>query len=384
MVEANHTRLINSKLPTLAHLSEHFGKNLPEEWFYKPVAVEIEMTHVCNLRCAGCAIIEDVEKGYDGFSVDKIISFLKECADTSVYCYALTGGEPLVFMDRVCRIIAESPIDILKIHTNGKPFTTEKRAVEILRQLKEAGFGTKNRHVNPTLNVSLGLQTEAGTPVKNVAILAKTFFEVFPFEANLVVNVTPYRDEDVPILQRELEDAYFQLTGSHFPYYRITGEHFVLQFTPRLAEKTATPVNWIPIRERIAQLEGWQDCFNSPSRNTPAPMPRMILRADGTLYSCCSFGFTGKTGNVHETSLFSLLEKMNQNPKFELVLDKGIASLYENVRAVNPAIDEVLIPDNYNVCKVCKVLREPRELDPVKEPIRDGAAYLAECGAFAK
>lgn len=378
MMKPNHTRLIHPDFPTVGDLRGHFSQRLPSNWFYKPVAVEVEITQACNLRCMGCSIIEDVEAGYDGFSVEKIISFLKECSQTSVYCYGLTGGEPLMFLGRVCRIIEESPIDILKIHTNGKSFSTITRAKDILEKLRDSGFGVKNQYIKPTLNVSVGLQTEAGVPLKNIAILTKAFLDAFPYQAHLVLNVTPYHPDDVENLLNELEEEYFQLTGQPFPYHLLSGEHFALQYTHRLSQKSAIPVKWISISEALKNLEGWQHCHNSSQRNLPTPMPRMLLRANGDLYSCCSFGFTGLTGNIHQSSLWELLSLMNQNKKFSLVLNHGISGLYETVRAENPGIENIRVPENYNICKICKVLREPQKLDPVREPIRVVAASSCE------
>src|SRR3989338_10325109 len=65
--------ILHNTLNTFPKLARHFEKKLPQSWWFKPVAVEIEMNTICNLRCTGCAIIEDIEKANKGFNPEEIL-----------------------------------------------------------------------------------------------------------------------------------------------------------------------------------------------------------------------------------------------------------------------------------------------------------------------
>lgn len=363
--------VIHPDFNDLSALRAHFGMKLPASWWYKPVAVEVEMTHVCNLRCEGCAVIEDVEQGYDGFAVEKILSTLEDFSRTSVYAYSLTGGEPLAFLGRTCEIISKSPLDLFKLNTNGKVFSSLERARDVLECLRDAGLESGNRYIRPSLNVSLGLQTEAGTPLVNIAYLAQAFQDVFADgEVELGLNFTTYRDEDVKNLYSQLDRVYFHLTGQYFPFFSTTNKQFYLQYTPRLAAKGRIPDQWVSVGDMIDGFDGKASCFNFSQDSLDTPVPRLLVRADGGVYACSCFGHAGLSGNIYRDQAFDIIAKINGDSLLKTVSDTGLPGLFSVLKKANPGIEQTLVPGSFSICKVCKVLREPEKLDPVHEPVQ--------------
>ncbi len=118
-------------------------------WSYKPIAVEIETSHQCNILCNACAIKEDIKKGENKLPANEILNFLYQCKDQKIIGYSLTGGEPFLDFSLIKLIIQNSPIDLIKINTNGFIFSSPKKTTQILKELKEAGFGEKNKKMKP-------------------------------------------------------------------------------------------------------------------------------------------------------------------------------------------------------------------------------------------
>jgi D-alanine-D-alanine ligase-like ATP-grasp enzyme/organic radical activating enzyme len=192
--------IINKKLDTFSKLKNYFSQKSPKNWFIKPMAVEIEITTKCNLRCKGCYMLEEVKKGKENLSAKEILNLLKQVEKIGIYAFALTGGEALLRLDDVCEIIKKANIDLQKIQTNGSHFTSEEKTLNILNKLKKAGIDKKNKYLKPTINCSIGMQTEAGVPLKNAAILIKCISEVFGDKVNMAINIGVYKEEDGDVI----------------------------------------------------------------------------------------------------------------------------------------------------------------------------------------
>lgn len=340
----------------------------PAHWRVRPVSVEVELTHRCNLRCGGCAVLADVERGARGLSASQILEALAQLERAGVYCFSITGGEPFTRLDDLVELIGHAPVDLFKIQTNAGLFISTERAEFIIGRLLSAGYGAKNKHLKPSLHISLGMQTEAGVPLANVAYATEAYFRLAGTRGNLVLNVIASDAHHASAVMERLLDTYLTLFGERFPLRAVQRtQHFELNHTPRLNQsdgaQTAT------VAERIEALPVGYRCFNFDDA-MPTPVPRVLLRADGTLYPCSCFGFVGSPGSILTTPSIELLEKMNGETKYLAVADHGLTGLMELVRVTRPDVLRRALPRTASICKVCKVLREPDapiypEFDPV-------------------
>mgnify|MGYP001565241048 CR=1 FL=1 len=65
----------------------------------RPLVLNIEMTHLCNLECAYCGRVRDNVKGT--LSAGKVRAAIDEVKAPIVY---FTGGEPLLYSDELCEL----------------------------------------------------------------------------------------------------------------------------------------------------------------------------------------------------------------------------------------------------------------------------------------
>lgn len=331
----------------------------PAHWRFRPKAIELEITQRCNMRCVGCAIIDDVERGLEGFDAARALAILHDAAIAGIWGVALTGGEPFLKVDLLCDIVRDTPLDVLKIQTNAKVFVDAARTTEIFQKLADAGLGRRNRYVRPSINVSIGMQTDAGTPIANVAHIIANAPRVFGDRVNVVLNALVHGDDELDALLRGLDAEHRALYGRRLSPERVMRvARLSYNATPRLIERGLVSLASKTVRQRIEELPDEYLCLNF-ERDVATPLPRILVRADGALHPCSCFGFVASPGNVQSRSLTSLLDDVNADPLFLEVADGSLRSLFTKVVAQRPDIAERALPSTSSICKVCKAMREP-------------------------
>ncbi len=332
----------------------------PTQRAFRPRAVELEITQRCNLRCTGCAIIDEVERGLDGFDADAAVAVLEECASAGVWAVAVTGGEPLMKLDVVLAIARRSPLDVVKLQTNAKVFSDAARAETILGRLDDAGLGRRNRFVRPSINVSVGMQNEAGTPVANVVHVIAAVPRVFGDRVNVVLNVLVHDEKDEVALLQELDREHRRLYGRRLSLDRVMRiSRLTYNATPRLLAQGLVSLTTRTVRQRIEELDDDYLCLNF-ERDVPTPLPRILIRADGAMHPCSCFGFVASPGRVGARSLAAMLDDVDADPLFgHVVHGGGLKALYAAVTQARPDIADRALPSTASICKVCKAMREP-------------------------
>lgn len=326
---------------------------------FRPRAVEVELTQRCNLRCTGCAILPEVERGLPGLDSDVILAALERFAQRGVWGVALTGGEPFVALDKLVAVIGGSPLDVIRVQTNARVFVDDARSAALLEELRAAGLGRRNRFIRPTINVSLGMQQEAGTPIENVARLARGVSRVFGDDVGLVLNVLAWSRAEVDDVLERLDRAHRALFGRRFPMELAARvAHLEYNATPRLESEGLIPLARKTVRERIEALPEGYLCLNF-ERDTQTPLPRVLLRADGSFFACSCFGFVGGGGRLGELSVDELLARADDDELLGAVSSGGLPALFTRVTATRPDVADRPLPATASICKVCKTLREP-------------------------
>ncbi len=144
-----------SPFKNITNLIDNFQKKQPENYYYKPIGIELEITNVCNLRCDGCPIIVDDYKTEDTLSTKEYARILPECYDYGMFGYSITGGEPfLKFKTRKEILTSPHELDIYKLNTNGSFFKTKDITLQYLNELKQCGFGEKNNYIKAVIVIS--------------------------------------------------------------------------------------------------------------------------------------------------------------------------------------------------------------------------------------
>ena len=347
------TPLESSGYPDVAALNSTFQKR--SSLSYAPVAIEVEITNRCNLHCRECGILEDVLRGDYGLSADQILGVLAEAEKLGIYCYSLTGGEPTLRLDDLCRILAESPIDCFKIQSNGTFFDNPVKGKRVLERLAESGFGTRNKYVKASLSCSVGIQNRSEKSWNRAFGLIDDFRNMLDPSASVlsfVYTQDPYGDPFQAYVQfrRSFECAsrYF------FDSNQIHVRPIPLQYTPALADDHVKRFGTMKIGDWVREMEQPGGCFVTEQSTTP--WPRILLRATGDVYACTCFAHVFRLGNILQDSLETILIRADESELFTILREGGIKALLEETEKKDPNIASKEVPYTIGRCGVCKIL----------------------------
>lgn len=314
---------------------------------------------------------------------DKIKEILTTSKHNGIYCYALTGWEPFLEYENMLELIEEMPeIDLFKIQTNGYIFSSLEKSKVILEEMKSKGFG-QNKHIKPTITCSFGLQNKAGLSLDNACYFCRACEEVFADLVSCRLNLTVENEEEGEEYKRCLETRFVELFQKEIDF-NVVGVR-VIRMKVRnsslwtkgkgdgngkgnSADCDCANVNDCEIsgKNKIGEMveffhKEW-DCFGV-GYDVNTPLPRMLLRANGDVYACTCFWHVHKAGNVMENSLDEIIERLNQDKTFEILVTWGLKRLYEEVKAKDPTVEEMKLNDTAGACDVCKFLFSKYEIN---------------------
>jgi sulfatase maturation enzyme AslB (radical SAM superfamily) len=339
---------------------------MKSNWIYKPIAIEVEMTHQCNLFCGGCAIRDDIKRARHKLTEQEILDFLKQSKDSGIIGYSLTGGEPFLNFSLLKKIIFSAPIDLIKINTNGFIFSSPKKTKQVFEQLKQAGFGSRNTKLKSSLNISIGQQTAAGIPLEFVILACRDFYRFFsPAKTNISINIFSLSEKYSIFVINKFYQKYFEITRKNFPEVLIPIKF--IPSDPRLSS-TAVILNMISKKKkRINDLikEYSKYLINCSPREILSEnnitAPRMLLRADGSVYTCYGFAHVYRLGSSKQDSFKSMLLKANNDLIIETLFEKGLMGLLKLARKYRQGIENKKISISYGPCNICKLLSDEIE-----------------------
>ena len=355
-VEADAPRMKpGSPIPSFAALDRSKRALMPREWIYRPTYIQFEMTTRCPVACPECAILSDVQSAkHERLEAGRIVELLSEAAQLGTYSFGLTGGEPFLHVEDLCRIVEQSPIDCYKIQTSAATFTSKRTTAKALTQLKEAGFGARNSYMLALLQCSVGIQNfSGGVPEEQPLQLAAQFFEIFAQEPgaalSYLLSLPP--GTDAPAI-RAAQDTFAQkltgVLGGPLPQDRLIIKPFPL------TEYRDTPGSMLPLAELVARRAHQALCLPSSSSDTPES--QFMIRANGDTYACGCFGYVFKLGNIHNESLEVICKKGNAHPGLAAMLRHGLAARFEKLKRRRPGIEGELLPERLSACQLCGVL----------------------------
>jgi len=330
--------------------------------YFIPNSVEIEISHGCVIVCKNCAIREDVIRNRYSLKEKEILDFLNQTKKLKIFAYSLTGGEPFMLFSLMKNIIRKSSLDLIKIDTNGYLFSTPKKVKEIFAELKTSGFG-QNKKIKSWLNISLGQQTDCGIPLENSVFAVREFYNYFPKDkAGLSFNVFSASDKRSLEVIESFIKKYEDISGSPFD------EHlFPLKLIPANGRVCSTGVkkNISRKKDTVINLINYYlsqkvslNCNKEFRTQNDIIAPRLLLRADGSVYSCPGFSYVYKLGNIKTDRLFSILKKADKGPALQTVFRSGLLGLLKLAEKRQPGIKNNMIPVNYGPCNICNLLRD--------------------------
>ena len=358
--------LANSPHNSVSELVLSYQDAYPKEWYYKPVGIEVEITNKCNLKCKGCGQIDELERPDDILTTDQYIDTILQAADLPIFACSITGGETLLFLERVKQILTEisGKIDIYKLNSNSYRFVNDVVTLQVLESLKLAGFSGKNKEIKSVLVTSIGQQNEAGMPLKNSVNLVKHFYSVFDFnECICTVNAT---DKNIQKSKRWLEAflaLYKSQTGESVDQEKVPFRAFMLNNVPTLQRLQLMTEYEVPIQDLISsfktQYTSWK-CLNTlpdPGQLTSLT-PRCVLRPNGDIIACPGYNYTHKIGNIKENSLSDIIASANENAFLKVMFTEGLPGMYELLQKKYPSLRKEKLSLSYAPCDVCQFFKE--------------------------
>lgn len=343
-------------------------KKYPENYFYKPVGIEIEVTNECNLKCPGCPIIMDKYGIPKVFLGDKqIINTLKNCKETGIFAYSLTGGETFLKFDIVKKVISvDHGMDLYKLNSNGTFFRTIPLTKKILSELKEAGFDKKNKYIKPVMVVSIGQQNTAGVPLQNAVNLTSLFYTFFkPDEVIFSLNICDKNMLLADKIYKDFRKLYKKTNNEEFSEKLFDVRFFSLNNIPTLRRLKIDLGPKVYIKELIEDFKKNYisgGCFNIRINNTGDPnraetlIPKCVLRPNGDLYSCQGYTYTHLIGNLNNDQIGNIIKRANKNKILENVFTKNLEGLYRMAVSKDLNVKYVKLEKAYGPCDVCKYL----------------------------
>lgn len=329
---------------------------------YHPKVVEIEMSYLCNLRCPNCAIINDIKAAKYRLSGQAILDILKQAQNEGINYYGLTGGEPFVTFDTLKFVIEKAPLDLMKINTNGFIFSSLKQAKRIIKELKESGFGMRNKKIKAFLNFSAGQQTIQGVPLENAVYALMAISEVYKNnEVGFALKVFYPDLEFENHIVRKFLKIYKEITKKDYDYSR-----YLIKLTTADIRECSTAIIGGIIEKKTDTIKNlinyyWGrvslNCnFTEPEKGTIIGQ-RLFVRANGDVFTCSGFSHVFLLGNINKEAIGNMFQKANKDLAMSTVFDGGLRKLLKEAEKNNPGIGNRMISISNGPCDICRILK---------------------------
>lgn len=348
--------ILHPDFSTMKEMGEHFRQKYPQEYFYKPLQIELELTNKCNFRCPKCAILDDVKKAEYGLDTQLIINTLNDAAKMWVYTYSLTGGEPFMRFDDMCHIIREvKDMDCYKIQTNGSFFDTQKKANLYFEALAKSGFWSKNKYIKPSLRISFWLSNaEQKNYWDKIKYSSTYFYDYFDASNTTLWFVASDEIENIEQTKATFINDFEKNCDVKFDDEKYYFRPIYIQ--PRKKDILWLSGKWdISIREFLETHQHIRSCFEN---NENIPWPKLLIKANGDVYSCVCFSQVFLMGNIKTDSIKDIIERINTSEILKIIHEKWLIWFLEYSEKIIPGIGNTKIPNNLTKCNICKILKE--------------------------
>jgi hypothetical protein len=339
-------------------------KPIIQKGYFRPNSVEIEISHKCVIVCKNCAIKEDVIRNLYSLSEKEILDFLNQAKRLRIFAYSLTGGEPFLFFSLMKNVIRKTSLDLIKIDTNGYIFSTPQKTKQIFKEMKIAGFGIKNTKIRSWLNISIGQQTDCGIPLENSVFAAREFYNYFPKDkAGLSFNVFSGSDKHSMEIIKKFVNKYEEICGlpfdqNNFPFKLIPANGRICSTAIKINNNSKKKDKVINLINYYSDQKVSLNCLSKKiNLGNGTIAPRLLLRADGSLYSCPGFAYVFKLGNIRQEKLSEIMKKANKNLALQTVFKSELGGLLKLAEKKQPGISNKKISINYGPCNICALLR---------------------------
>jgi hypothetical protein len=323
----------------------------PEQYFYRPISMNIQGDTYCPVGCVGCGI--DSQKNMQ--SATKLpevtrLQILEQSYDAGFISYLGCVGkaEPFMSLQFLGKVIElfNGRLDNTKINTSCNTFGTLDSAIKQLRYLKDKGW-TDTTYVVPVLSLSLGMQQEAGVPIERVVNGIMAFHEVFTSnEARL--SISHYHTSKKYINSVDvLAAAYKRLTNRNLHEDAVIKTNEII-YAGRATQLSKDEFEQFQLKDKTSCLK----CFGMSVAEYIDPV--MTVDEYGNIWMCPSFGPHEGTllGNIRDITIKQAIIEANQNNFFRLIARGGTKAVFEIALKYEPELEKIIVTNRHTACAI--------------------------------
>jgi D-alanine-D-alanine ligase-like ATP-grasp enzyme len=347
--------ILNKNFKTIQELWEHFVKNYPKNYYYRPLQIELELTNKCNFRCNGCAIIDDIEKWEYWLDKEFIIKFLNDAKWTWIYSYTITWWEPFLRFDDMCNIIKNVDLDCHKIQTNWSFFDSDIKANLYLKKLSESWFWKNNKYLKPSIRISFWISNPEQENYWNKIIYSsKNFYKYFDKETTTLWFVVSDFVENIKNTSENFIHDFEEKVWIPFDNDKYYIRSIYIQPEAKKLWKIDDSYN-LNIRDYIKSIDESWSCFGI---NESIPWPKILIKANWDVYSCTCFSQVFLVWNIKNNTIHEIIEKVNNHEIIKIISEKWLMWFLEYAEEFSPWIWNKKIPNNLTQCNVCRIIKD--------------------------
>jgi MoaA/NifB/PqqE/SkfB family radical SAM enzyme len=304
---------------------------------FQPNYLSFAGTYQCNLTCPHCCVpIEWTDR----LDITRAKSFLAEAREAGVQWLGMTGGEPFLYPEFVVELVRESAhLEFRhdKIMTNGVWFDSDDQLIEIMTQVRDAGFHGK---------IGLSVDKFHGIKTAKLARFCQICRSVYQRDNIVSLNYAsshPDRGlEPIRKLAHELDAV-------------LEWSDFLKRYMLVSLDLTMT-LNWnhLATVERAESLPGnpWDgEWFEEDYCEGPGQA--LIVNPRGEVKPCCGFASDLDQltiGNIYHQSASQIIEQGRNHPYVGKVFREGLTAIRDEILRENP---DLLPEASSNHCFFC-------------------------------
>ena len=285
-----------------------------EKYDIRPIQFTFEITNRCNCNCKDCGMsANSIIEGKTKLTENDVYKLVDDLYENGVPAFAITGGEPFLEFDNMCKMIkySEGKVDVNKIISNG---FWGRNAEHYFKKIEEAGL-FNNQFFVPSIQISIGEQT---IPLEYICNIINYVSKHYTIEQlNLGIVHTRLKGEKESQLQK-LYDIYLQKFGQ-FPEGRIyLTDSYYVNSNINAKEKIET--------YSMTIFEAVQQCDNRFGTEVGKFVsPKIFMKCNGDCYPCEVFNMHKDMfiGNYFKDGLPKVLENLNNNKYVRFIKKYG-------------------------------------------------------------
>lgn len=294
----------------------------------------------CDMCCFGCS-----PQGKRTLGNDLMMDVIRQASEIEgITAVGFTGGDPFMVYDQLlaCSAYAKSLGLRITVNTNGFWGKNERKAREMVRELKEAGV--------EEFSFSADRYHQAFVPIEDL----RTAMRVGK-EAGIRL--------DLSIMETEGSDDVIVMTE---------------RLRPEIYNATVTNHPMLPVGKALEKIEEGQFIRYFESREARCPFVGMVhLNFDGHYYLCCSQFCRDipriNLGHAGEVRLKDLERKVTSDDYLYVMLRKGLAWFVELAHDLGFVIPDYLC----SPCHCCYyVFNNAELLEKIKDQVEEEAGRL--------